>query len=36
MKLAYIHDSHLGNKHVILMSFSKHSFTNLTSIYSKQ
>jgi len=27
MKLAYIHDSHLGNKHAILMSFSKHNFT---------
>jgi len=25
MKLAYIHNSHLGNKHVILMSSSKHS-----------
>jgi len=27
MKLAYIHNSHLGNKHDIFMSFSNHDFT---------
>jgi len=34
MNLAYIHNSHLGNKHAILMSFSKYNFTHLTSIDS--
>jgi len=34
MKLAYIHNSHLGNKHAILMSFQSIISLNLTSIDS--